>query len=67
MVEQEVNVRANLQTEAEEERIYQRVDHLDRTTEHIFRRQLEGATYCEKKEVGGVKQWIGGAATETYG
>jgi predicted RNA methylase len=49
VVEQEEEVRANLQTESEEERIYQRVDHLDRSTEHIFRGQLEGATDCEKK------------------
>ena len=47
-VEQEEEIRVNLQTEAEEERIYQRVDHLDRATEHIFRSQLEGATDCEK-------------------
>ena len=46
--EQEEEIRANLQTEAEEERIYQRVDHLDRATEHTFRSQLEGATDCEK-------------------
>ena len=47
-LEQEEEVGANLQTEAEEERVYQRVDHLYRATEHIFRSQLEGATDCEK-------------------
>ena len=65
VVEQEEEVRANLQTEAKEERVYQCIDHLDRATEHIFRSQLEGATDCDKDVT--VKQGAGGAVTQTYG
>ena len=44
-VEQKVKVRADLQPEAEEERIDQGVDHFYRSAEHILRGQLERAAY----------------------
>lgn len=44
-VEQEVEVGADLQPEAEKERIDQRVDHFDGAAEHVLRGQLERAAH----------------------
>ena len=44
-VKQEVEVRANLETETEEQRIDQGVDHFYRASEHILRGQLQGTAH----------------------
>lgn len=57
-VEQEVKVGADLQPEAEEERVDERVDHFYGAAEHVLRGQLERAAHWKRtSQARGRKGW----------